>query len=396
MNQPVLEDEFKRQSWALQAHTEAITALTQAHSESELVTEVCKAITSQDPYVLAWVGSADYNTEKSIRFLGSSGTEERYLTNISTSWSEDTDLGRGPVGISIRTGSSVVIADALTDPTYAPWRERAIQCNINSIIGVPVPNSANQTIASLLVYSKYKNSFGAFEKKLFENFAKEIGFGLDALKKQKMLQDVVAKNVIVEEKLTGALRATIEAMSKMMEWRDPYTAGHQKRVATISAAIAGVLGWDKEQVQCIYLAGLVHDIGKIAVPAEILTKPSSLTSIEMQLVQGHSETSYQILKDIPFPWPLADMVHQHHERLDGTGYPFKLKGNQICMGARILAVADTIEAMATHRPYRPSLGLDAAMRAIRANAAIGLDPVVVEAAFKLMDRAQTLQKLLLD
>jgi putative nucleotidyltransferase with HDIG domain len=234
----------------------------------------------------------------------------------------------------------------------------------------------------------------SLKEKLFENFAKEVGFGLDALKKQRMLQQVIERNAIVEEKLTCALRATIESMSKTMEWRDPYTAGHQKRVATISAAIARVMGWDEEQIQSIYLAGLVHDIGKIAVPSEILTKPSSLTPIEMQLVQVHAETSYQILKDIPFPWPLADMVHQHHERLDGSGYPLKLKGDQICKGARILAVADTIEAMATHRPYRPSLGLDLAMKTIRANAGIGLDPLVVDAAFTLLDQSHTLQKLL--
>jgi putative nucleotidyltransferase with HDIG domain len=390
----VLNDEFQKQRWALLAHNQAITALAQARSERELVTEVCKAITSQEPYVLAWVGAADNDANQSIRFLGSSGSEEKYLSNIPISWSAETVFGKGPGGTSIRTGALVVITDTRTDTTYAPWRERAIQHNINSVIGVPIFNAENQTIGSLLVYSKVIDAFGEFERKLFENFAKEVGFGLDALKKQRMLQEVIEKKAIVEEKLTCALRATIESMSKTMEWRDPYTAGHQKRVATIAAAIARVLGWDEEQIQSIYLAGLVHDIGKIAVPSEILTKPSRLTPIEMQLVQGHAETSYQILKDIPFPWPLADMVHQHHERLDGSGYPLKLKGDQICMGARILAVADTIEAMATHRPYRAALGLDLAMKTIRANAGIGLDPIVVDAAFTLLDQSHTLQNLL--
>jgi len=178
-----------------------------------------------------------------------------------------------------------------------------------------------------------------------------------------------------------------------MEWRDPYTASHQKRVAMIAAAIAEILGWSDDEKQSVYLAGLVHDIGKIAVPSEILTKPSKLNELEMQLVRGHVEAGYQILKDVPFPWPISEMIHQHHERLDGSGYPNKLKGDQICQGARVLAVADTIEAMATHRPYRPALGLDAAMHLIRQEAGTTLDQTIVDAAFKLNDKHRTLEKL---
>jgi putative nucleotidyltransferase with HDIG domain len=178
-----------------------------------------------------------------------------------------------------------------------------------------------------------------------------------------------------------------------MEWRDPYTAGHQKRVAAISTAIAQKMGFDNDAVQALYMAGMVHDIGKMAVPSEILTKPSHLTELEMQMVQGHVESGYQILKDIPFPWPIAEMVRQHHERLDGSGYPRGLKGDEISLQARILAVADTIEAMATHRPYRPARGLSAAMNEIRAEAGIKLDARVVDAAFELMDEENTLQRL---
>ena len=178
-----------------------------------------------------------------------------------------------------------------------------------------------------------------------------------------------------------------------MEWRDPYTAGHQKRVAEISMAIARQLHWSEERVQALYMAAMVHDIGKMSVPSEILTKPSRLTSIEMQLVQGHVDSGYQILKDIPFPWPIADMVRQHHERLDGSGYPQGLKGDEISIEGRILAVADTIEAMSSHRPYRPGLGLDAAMKEIRAEAGSKLDASVVDAAF-VLEGEQVLQKIL--
>ena len=198
----------------------------------------------------------------------------------------------------------------------------------------------------------------------------------------------------MQERLATALRATIEAMSKTMEWRDPYTAGHQKRVASIAMAIGRQLGWDNERIQAIYMAAMVHDIGKMAVPSEILTKPSRLTDLEMQMVQGHVEAGYQILKDIPFPWPIADMVRQHHERLDGSGYPLGLKDEQISQEGRVLAVADTIEAMATHRPYRPAKGLNSAMDEIQAEAGTKLDAKVVEAAFKLLENENELQKIL--
>jgi putative nucleotidyltransferase with HDIG domain len=169
-----------------------------------------------------------------------------------------------------------------------------------------------------------------------------------------------------------------------MESRDPYTAGHQKSVAKISVALAASLGWAEAEQQVVYLAGLVHDIGKIAVPSEILTKPSKLSEIEMSLVREHVEAGYQILKDIPFPWPIASIIRQHHERLDGSGYPQRLSGDEILPGARILAVADMIEAMSTHRPYRPALGLAFAIGEIKKESGVTLDAEVVNAACQLM------------
>ena len=179
-----------------------------------------------------------------------------------------------------------------------------------------------------------------------------------------------------------------------MEWRDPYTAGHQRPVALICAEIGKKLGWKQERIEGVYLAAMVHDIGKVAVPSEILTKPTKLTDIEMMLVREHVETGYQILKDIPFPWPIAEMVRQHHERLDGTGYPKNLKSEQILEEAKVLAVADIIEAMASYRPYRPGLGLSAALNEIRATAGIQLDKAIVEAACALETENHTLEKIL--
>jgi HD-GYP domain-containing protein (c-di-GMP phosphodiesterase class II) len=142
------------------------------------------------------------------------------------------------------------------------------------------------------------------------------------------------------------------------------------------------------------MAAMVHDLGKVAVPAEILTKPSRLTDLEMKMVQGHAESGYQILKDIPFPYPIAEMVYQHHERLDGSGYPRGLAGDAICLEARILAVADTIEAMATHRPYRPGKGLSMAMSEVMAEAGSKLDQGIANAAFELYNDGKTLHDII--
>jgi HD-GYP domain-containing protein (c-di-GMP phosphodiesterase class II) len=179
-----------------------------------------------------------------------------------------------------------------------------------------------------------------------------------------------------------------------MEWRDPYTAGHQKRVALISVAIANKLGLSNEKIQALYMAAMVHDLGKVAIPAEILTKPSRLTNLEIQMVQGHAESGYHILKDIPFPYPIAEMVYQHHERLDGSGYPRGLKGDAICLEARILAVADTIEAMAMHRPYRPGMGLDVAIKEVMAEAGSKLDQQIANVAFELYGDGKTLHDII--
>jgi putative nucleotidyltransferase with HDIG domain len=178
-----------------------------------------------------------------------------------------------------------------------------------------------------------------------------------------------------------------------MELRDPYTAGHQARVAAISCAIAKELGWNEDRIKGLQMAGLIHDIGKIGIPSEILSKPSQLSEFEEKLMEEHAEHSFQLLKGIDFPWPIAEMVHQHHERMDGSGYPHGLKGDEIMLEGRVLAVADTIEAMSTHRPYRPALGLPAAIQEIKARSGIQLDAQVVNAALHLFEGKPSLDGL---
>ena len=185
------------------------------------------------------------------------------------------------------------------------------------------------------------------------------------------------------ESLKIAMHSTIQAISMTVEKRDPYTSGHQQRVASLAKTIAEELKLPESQIESIYMAAGIHDIGKISLPAEILVKPIPLSDIEISLIQAHAQAGYDILKGIEFPWAIADIVLQHHERLDGSGYPVGLTGENIVFEARIICVADVVETMASHRPYRPSIGMDKALEEIANNSGVLYDPQAVDACLKI-------------
>lgn len=185
------------------------------------------------------------------------------------------------------------------------------------------------------------------------------------------------------DSLKRATGTTIQVLVSALEAKDPYTAGHQSRSAHLACAIAREMGLTEDKIEGISMAGTIHDIGKLSIPAEILTKPSKLSELEFSLVQEHSRSGYEMLKEVESPWALAEIVYQHHERMNGTGYPRNLKGNEILLEARILAVADVVEAIASHRPYRASLGLETALNEIAKNRGILYDEAVTDACLKL-------------
>ena len=183
--------------------------------------------------------------------------------------------------------------------------------------------------------------------------------------------------------LENAMNGAIQAMALTVEMRDPYTSGHQRRSADLAAAIAREMDLPPEKIESVYMAGLIHDIGKIRVPSGILCHPGRLGEAEFAIIKPHPETGHEILKGIEFPWPVAEIVMQHHERVDGSGYPRRLKGDEILLEARILAVADVVEAMSSHRPYRPALGVQVALEEISLNKGISYDAAAVEACLRL-------------
>lgn len=222
-----------------------------------------------------------------------------------------------------------------------------------------------------------------FHKATFPSVDGSVGGVIGAILDITDLKQAEGEIKQTTEKLRKSLVGTIQAMSIIVETRDPYTAGHQRRVSSLARVIAQAMALPNDMVDTIHIAGIIHDIGKISVPAEILSKPGKLNDIEMNLIKVHSQSGYDILKDVGLPYPVAEIVLQHHERLDGSGYPQGLKGNQILPEAQIISVADVVEAIASHRPYRPALGVNAALEEVEKHKGILYDEKVVKICLKL-------------
>jgi putative two-component system response regulator len=205
---------------------------------------------------------------------------------------------------------------------------------------------------------------------------RSVRYAVERIRSQQKLKETL-------DKLQLSLRGIIQAVSRVMEMRDSYTAGHQRRVTALSRAIALEMGLAEDRVEGLCLAGEIHDLGKISVPAEILSKPTRLTEFEFRLIQNHPRAGYDILKEIDFPWPVAEIILQHHERMDGSGYPQGLRGADILLEARILAVADIVEAIASDRPYRAALGIGAALEELEQKKGIHYDLEVAKACLTL-------------
>ena len=375
------ETQLSRANRALRTLSACNGALVAAVSESELLTTVCRLIVDAGGYDMAWVGFAEQDAAKIVRVIAQYGSDEEYVKSMNITWA-DTEQGRGPTGTAVRTGATQVNQSFLTNPNMAPWREAALARGFQSSIAMPLKGPSD-TIGSLTIYARERDAFNEDEVHLLEELADDLAFGITTLRTRVERDRMTYEHLHHEEILRKSLEESIQAISDTVEMRDPYTAGHQRRVAKLAVAMANDLGLPKDEIHGIQLAAGIHDLGKIRVPAELLTRPGKLTDIEFALIKTHAQAGYDILKGIEFPWPIANMVLQHHERLDGSGYPQGLKGDQILAGSRILAVADVLETMASHRPYRPALGIDLALKEIEKGRGTVYDPAVVDACLKL-------------
>ena len=357
-------------------------SLVRATNEDELLQAICQAIVQQRGYQLAWVGYAQHDKNKSIKIMAYASNDGGYPDTMQPTWVED-ESGMGPSGRVIRSGTTQLCQSIIDDPHCQPWCDDARKRGYASSIALPLPNENRTAWGVLMVYSKEVNAFSPNEVDLLEEMAGDLVFGVRMLRMRQERDSALVKNQEQMVQLQDSLEDTVRAIATIVEMRDPYTAGHQAKVADLAAAIARQMGLPDEQAHSIHLAGTVHDLGKVKIPAEILSKPGRITDLEFGLIKVHPQAGFDILQGIRFPWPIAQMVLQHHERLDGSGYPQGLKGDAILLEARILSVADVVEAISAHRPYRPGLGIEVALAEITKQRGIYYDPQVVDACLAL-------------
>lgn len=380
------EHRLRTKRWALAAYAGAALALGREASVESLLKSICDAITRESVYVLAWVAMADDNSRE-IQVAAASGSASNYLRGLSLTWDRENQRRAGPVGTCMRTRELQLLQDTETAPAFAPWLELARQEGIRSVLSVPLALKGSRR-GALNVYASRPHAFEPVAIEVFQHLAEQIGHGIHTFEQGRTLSAEHLQLVKMQSQLTEALSAMVAPIVLAMEMRDPYTTGHQARVAEIAVAIGRELGWAEERLQGLRVAAQVHDIGKISIPSEILTKPGNLSPVERAMINQHAETGYAILKDIPFPWPIGEIVRQHHEKLDGSGYPRRLKGDEILPEARVLAVADVVEAMAAYRPYRPGVKLSVVLQRIEREAGVALDSEAVRICAHLFRKKQ--------
>lgn len=345
-----------------------------AEDERQLLRDMCAVIVESGGYHAAWVGYAEHDEKKSINLRAQHGFDESAISDFALTWA-DNEQGQWPAGRAIRSGQVQISRDVAAEPLFeGRWPTGS---GIVSCVALPL-REKGATIGSLNIYAHEVGGFSDEELGMLQELADDLGFGIGTMRLRRAQEQMLGQ-------LRKELEGTVQAVSSMVEMRDPYTAGHERRVAELASAIGVEMGLPEEQVRGIHLAGTIHDLGKIQIPAEILSKPGKLTDVEYTLIRQHPQTGYEILKDIEFPWPIAQAILQHHERLDGSGYPHGLKEGQILLEARILAVSDVVEAMASHRPYRPGLGMQQALGEIRQYRGTRYDADVVDTCIRLFE-----------
>jgi len=374
--------EFNRLDRALKALSGVNMAMVQAEREEDLVRNVCQKLVETTGYSLAWAGFLQEDQQQTVKIIASAGKEDGYLAKLNISL-QDPVRGNGPAATAIRTGQQVILQDFRKDDSIRPWLTDALRHGFKSGMAIPLM-ADNKAFGVLCVYSGETDRFDSEEEILILEMANDLAYATMSLRNrtEKMQTAEELKKSLTQ--MRHILMQFVTSLGNTTDIRDPYTAGHQRKVALLAAAIAAEMGLSKDQIEGISVMGNLHDVGKIYVPIEILNRSGKLSEIEFALIKAHSQAGYDIVRDIEFPWPVAAVILQHHERMDGSGYPRGLTGEDILVEARILGVADVVEAMASHRPYRPALGIEIAMEEISQNSGILYDPAVVNACLKLL------------
>ncbi len=370
-----LEREKRRSSDRLKTLSLGNTLVLRASGENALIGQMARTIADAGGYALAWIGLVEDPQTMTLRTAAIAGSAAERLSEgepikpVLTFYSAP-----------VQSVSDAPTPSGKTTKVVFPetWQQIALACGVHSTTTFPIISGAD-VIGAVVIGSSDAAAIEQADSDTLSELAEDLGYGIAALR----LRD---RNQAVLERLNSSWDAMVHTIGRVVEFRDPYTAGHQERVALLAVAIARELKLSDDDVHAIRTASLVHDVGKIYVPSDILTKPGILSSLEFEVLKTHTQAGSNILNDIEFPWPIAEITLQHHERLDGSGYPNQLKGDEILMPAKIIAVADVMEAMTTHRPYRPAHALDEALAEIHNGRGSRYDAAAVDACTKLFHR----------
>lgn len=360
------ESHLRRVNRALRTLSAGNETLVRAASEQELLDQMCRVMVEVGGHVLAFIGGVTQDGRAEVRAWA--GADDPALRNCVRA-----GICR-PLVEAIESGRPVVIHDTVRDPLCKGCGGQFHACGVSSNVILPL-QSEGERLGALSIGSDDLGAFDNDEVALLTELGGDLAYGMRALRNRLGREDGLRR-------IQTTMEATIQALASTVEFRDPYTAGHQRRVAQLARAIGRDMGLSDDCVNGLYLAAIVHDIGKIRVPAEVLTRPGKLSKLEFDIVKTHVEAGYDILKAIDFPWPIAEIVRQHHERLNGSGYPNGIGAEVLLLESRILAVADVVEAIASFRPYRPALGIDAALAEVEAGRGVLFDSDIVDACIR--------------
>lgn len=369
------KQKLERVNRALRTLSACNVALVHANTEEDLFQNVCRNIVEFGEHLFAGVF---FSREESIPSLVSSFGGDTIRQRLTELQRDPEYVRRCPTLAAQQTRQTIVHNGTHNGAEYS--LEKLAGLGVKSGLALPLMND-DRLYGVLTVFSSTPEAFDDTEIKLMEELAGDMAYGIVTLRTRAERDRSAAE-------LRQVLEQTITAISITLEKRDPYVAGHQQRVARLAAAIATDIGLSPQQAEGIRFGAQLHNIGTVAVPTEIINRPSKLSDLQFSLIKTHARIGFEIVKDIPFPWPVAQMVLQHHERLDGSGYPQGLKGEQIILEARILAVADVLEAMLAYRPYRAAMGIDAALDTLTQGRGTQFDPAVVDACSRVMRNAE--------
>ncbi|NMM21930.1 MAG: GAF domain-containing protein [Phycicoccus sp.] len=358
---------------AAQALAQADSALLRATGEGGLLQRVCDILVENGRYRAAWYGRPVNDAAKSVVQVARAGNHRGYLDQVRVTWG-DAATAMGPTGNTIRTGKIQDCRDLQNDPKTGPWHAAAIAAGFGSSLALPVFVDG-QIDGVLNVYGAEAGEFDHEAQTTLAGLADDIGQGLARLRDRAKIADALVNGV-------DLLAATVKT-------RDTYAASHQSDVSTLAMRLGQVLGLDDNQLLGLKLGANIRDLGNIVIAPEILSKPGRLTPEEFDQVRSHAEAGWQIAKRFHWPWPIAEMIHQHHERFDGSGYPQGLRGEQIVREARIIAVADVYDAISHDRPHRRSPGEARALEILTAAKGTEFEPDVVDALQQVLATGYT-------